>query len=160
MGSVGNSLIKGIDKQEIIKQLLSFYAYELSKRQWTNAVLIELKGMAAVILPSELQLQVKESDQIMQSLASRIGLLGGSIPANFSQINELSPIKDISIPEDTSDMGSILTYALKNTQTMIKLYAEFLDQIKDKDIVTYFQLVDILTKKIELEDEIETALNI
>ena len=71
MGAIGNSLIKGIDTQEVINKLDSFYAYEMLAMHFNLAVHNRLEGQAALVLDDVLNEKAEESLGHAKTLADR-----------------------------------------------------------------------------------------
>jgi ferritin-like protein len=69
MGSAGNSLIKGIDVQEIIDALDSFHAQSWVVVHFSQALKNRLEGQAAFLLSKELEDKAQESMKHAKKLA-------------------------------------------------------------------------------------------
>ncbi|MFQ5796299.1 MAG: ferritin-like domain-containing protein [Candidatus Bipolaricaulia bacterium] len=159
MGTVGSSLIKGIDKQEIINALDSFHAYELVVMHWYLAVHNRLEGQAALVLGEMFEGEAEESLGHAKKFAARVAQLGGAVTGDPSRFVEISPLDRFSLPSSNSDVKEILSQAVEGERLAIKAYSEFLEQVKDKDVVTYYEVLEVLKDEIEHEDEIETILS-
>ncbi len=158
MGTVGTSLIKDIDVQDIISTLDSFHAYEMVAMHFNFALQNRLAGQALIVLNQELEEKAKEALEHARKLADRIAQLGGAVTGDPSKFVELSHIGRFTLPTDTSGVPEILSYILEQERPAIRAYGEFLGRINDKDIVTYQLGLEILKDKIRTEDEIEAAL--
>ena len=158
MGAIGNSLIKGIDTQEVINKLDSFYAYEMLAMHFNLAVHNRLEGQAALVLDDVLNEKAEESLGHAKTLADRIGQLGGAVTGDPTQFVDVSPIERFSLPPSNSDVGRILSYILEQVRLAIRAYGEFLDGIREKDAVTYFEVVKVLQSHITNESDIEAVL--
>lgn len=154
MGTVGNSLIKGIAPQEVSETLESFYAYEQLRAQFARAALNRLSGHGEIHLKAGLENRVAEAERNSARLGSRIAQLGGAVPADPTKFVELAPVDDYRLP-DPNDMKEFMPYALEQERAAIRFYNAFLDSIRDKDIVTYYEVFEILKVHIAVEDEIE-----
>ena len=75
-----------------------------------------------------------------------------------SRFVEIAPIQRFSLPTSNSDVGEILSYVLEQLRPAIKVYGEFLDRIKDKDMVTYHDVLGVLQDHIKGEADIEAVL--
>src|ERR671920_121610 len=138
MGSAGNSLIKGIDIQEIIDALDSFHAQSWVVVHFSLGLKNRLEGQAAAFLLSkELEDKAQESMKHAKKLAERVAELGGTETADPTEFVMLSPLKRFSMPSSNSNVNVILSYILEMEQYMIKTYSDFLHGIKDKDDITY-----------------------
>ena len=159
MGSAGNSLIKGIDIQEIIDALDSFHAQSWVVVHFSLGLKNRLEGQAAAFLLSkELEDKAQESMKHAKKLAERVAELGGTETADPTEFVMLSPLKRFSMPSSNSDVNGILSFILKLEQSIIKTYGDFLDRIRDKDDITYHVLREILEDEVKRESEIESVL--
>jgi bacterioferritin len=157
MGSAGNSLIKGIDIQEIIDALDSFHAQSWVVVHFSFGLKNRLEGQAAFLLSKELEEKAQESLKHAKKLAERIAELGGIETADPTEFVLLSPLKRFSMPSSTSDVKVILSYILEQEQTIIRKYGDFMIKIRDKDDLTYHLLREILKDEIRCESEIEAV---
>lgn len=158
MGSTGNSLIKGIDIQEIIDTLDSFHAQSWVVVHFSQALKNRLEGQAAFLLSKELEDKAQESIKHARKLAERITDLGGSETGDPTEFVMLSPLKRFSMPSSTSDVKVILSYILEQEQKIIRKYGDFMIKIRDKDDLTFHLLREILEDEIRHESEIESIV--
>src|ERR687898_1064302 len=158
MGSAGNSLIRGIDIQEIIDSLDRFHAQSWVVVHFSLALKNRLEGQAAFLLSKELEDKAQESTKHAKKLAERIAELGGTETGDPTEFVMLSPLKRFSMPSSNSDVNEILSYILELEQSIIKTYGDFLHRIRDKDDVTYHTLREILEDEVRRESEIESIL--
>jgi len=158
MGSAGNSLIKGIEVQEIIDALDSFHAQSWVVVHFSLALKNRLEGQAAFLLSKELEDKAEEGMKHAKKLAERIAELGGIETGDPTEFVMLSPLKRFSMPSSNSDVNEILSYVLQLEQSIIRTYGDFLHRIRDKDDVTYHVLREILEDEVKRESEIESVL--
>jgi bacterioferritin len=159
MGRAGNSLIKGINIEEIINALDSFHAQSWVVVHFSLALKNRLEGQAAAsLLTKELEDKAHESMKHARKLAERIAELGGVETGDPTEFVMLSPLKHFSMPRSTSDVKEILSYILEQEQTIIRKYGEFMIKIRDKDDLTYHMLREILEDEIRRESEIESVI--
>jgi bacterioferritin len=158
VGSAGNSLIKGIEVEEIIDTLDSFHALSWVVALFSLGLKNRLEGQAALLLSKELEDKAQESMKHAKKLAERIAELGGIETADPTEFVMLSPLKRFSMPSSNSDVNEILSFILKQEQSIIKIYGDFLDRIRDKDDITYHVLREILEDEVKQESEIESVL--
>jgi bacterioferritin len=159
MGRAGNSLIKGIDIEEIINALDSFHAQSWVVVHFSLALKNRLEGQAAAsLLTKELEDKAQESMKHARKLAERMAELGGTETGDPTEFVMLSPLKRFSMPRSTSDVKEILSYILEQEQTIIRKYGEFMIKIRDKDDLTYHMLREILEDEIRRENEIESVI--
>src|SRR5919108_3195882 len=161
MGSTGNSLIKGIDIQEIIDALDSFHAQSWVVVHFSLGLKNRLEGQAAAFLLSkELEEKAQESMKHAKKLAERIAELGGTETGDPTEFVMLSPLKRFSMPSSNSDVNEILSYVLQLEQSIIETYGDFLHIIREKDDITYHTLREILEDEVKRESEIESVLTV
>jgi bacterioferritin len=159
MGRAGNSLIKGIDIEEIIDALDSFHAQSWVVMHFSLALKNRLEGEAAAsLLSKELEDKAHENMKHAKKLAERIAELGGTETGDPTEYVMLSPLKRFSMPSSNSDVNEILSFILELQQSIIKTYGDFLLRIKDKDDVTYHVLWEILEDEVKRESKIESVL--
>ena len=158
MGSAGNSLIKGIDIQEIIDALDSFHAQSWVIVHFSLGLKNRLEGQTTFLLSKELEQKAHESIKHAKKIAERIAELGGVLTADPTEFVTLSPLKRFSMPRSNSDVYEILSFILKLEQSIINTYGNFINRIKDKDCITYHVLREILEDEINHESEIESVL--
>ena len=70
---------------------------------------------------------------------------------------DVSPIEGYALP-DPNNMEPFLRYALEQERIAIRFYSDFLEDIKDKDVITYFEVLEILKNHVVVEDEIENFI--
>src|SRR3712207_201627 len=160
MGRAGNSLIKGVEVQEIIDTLDSFHALSWVVTLFSLGMKNRLEGEAVFLLSKELEDNAQESMKHAKKLAERIAELGGTETTDPTEFVMLSPLKRFSMPSSNSNVKVILSYILELEQFIIRTYGDFLHGIKDKDDITYHVLREILEDEIRLESEIESVLAI
>jgi bacterioferritin len=158
MGSAGNSLIRGIEVQEIIDALDSFHAQSWVVVHFSLALKNRLEGQAAFLLSKELENKAQESIKHAEKLAERIAELGGTETGDPTEFVMLSPLKRFSMPSSTSDIKVILYYILEQEQAIIRKYGDFMIKLRDKDDLTYHLIREILEDEIRHESEIEAVV--
>ena len=154
MAGVGNSIIKGIEVSEIINLLnrayadewLAYYQYfiesKVVKGIMKDAAIVELNQHAA----DELRHATMVADRIIQ--------LGG-VP--LLNPNEWMKKTNCGYDEPKDfDVVSVLQDAIKGEQCAIKTYSSIVDLVKDKDIVTYDIVSQILADEVEHEEDLQS----
>ena len=157
MAKKGNSIIKGIEVSEIISLLnrayadewLAYYQYfieaQVVKGLMKDAAIVELNQHAA----DELRHATMISNRIIQ--------LGGTpllSPQDwFTQTN-----CGYDAPSDF-DVVAILNDAIKGEQCAIQTYSSILDITKDKDIVTYDLVSQIIADEVEHEEDLQSLFD-
>jgi ferritin-like protein len=137
MGTAGNSLIGGIDVQEIIYTLDSFHAQSWVIVHFSLALKNRIGGQADFLLSKELEDKALESMKHAKKLAERIAELGGTETDDPTEFVMLSPLKRFSMPRSHTDVNEILSYILELEQSIIRTYGDFLHRIRDKDDLTH-----------------------
>ena len=158
MGVAGNAAIRDIAPLEIIDALNSFYAMEMVAMHFTLAVQNRLEGQALFLRNSELDEKAEEFRGHATKLAERIGQLGGAIPADPSSFVEVSPFQSFALPDSNSEVGTILSYVLEQERVAITAYSEFIERIRDRDLMTQHDLLGILSHHVTSEADLEAVL--
>lgn len=114
---------------------------------------------AALVLSDPLKQKAEESLGHAKEIGERIGQLGGAVTGDPSRFVEISPLQRFALPSSNSDVGVILAYILEQIRPAIKAYGGFLERIRDKDVLTYHEIVEILQDHIKSEAEIEASLS-
>lgn len=154
MARVGNSIIKGLEINEIINLLnrayadewLAYYQYfieaKVIKGLMKDAAIVELNQHAA----DELRHATMVADRILQ--------LGGTPLLNP---NEWSRLANCAYEEPRDfDVVQILKDAIKGEQCAIKTYSNIVELTHSKDIVTYDLVSQILADEVEHEEDLQT----
>ncbi len=153
MARVGNSIIKGIEVDEVIRLLNRAYADEwLAYYQYY----IEEKVVTGIMSKSAVtELAEHAADELRHAdmIANRIMQLGGTPLLNpkewFTHTN-----CGYEEPKDF-DVVAILEDAIKGEQCAIKTYSEIVDLTRNKDIVTYDIVSQILADEVEHEEDLQ-----
>jgi bacterioferritin len=153
MARVGNSIIKGIEIQELIDTLnrayadewLAYYQYfiesKVVKGLMKDAAIVELTQHAA----DELNHATLVADRILQ--------LGGTPllhPNDWFKHTHCG----YDAPSDF-DVVSILNDAIKGEQCAIETYSKIVELTRNKDIVTYDIVSQILADEVEHEEDLQ-----
>jgi len=158
MGTAGNNLVRNVEVKDVVRSLDRFYCYNLAVMHWAEALANRLQGPAAFLLSSELEDVAEHSHTAAKALADRIGDLGGAVTADPGQLVERSPLAEFSLPASFSDVGTILRYAVKQVQAIIRAYGTFLDRVRGNDELSYQLVLRLLGDEVHREAEIEAAL--
>lgn len=149
----GNSIIKGVEISEIIRLLNRAYADEwLAYYQYFIEAKV-VKGLMKDAVISELTLHAADELRHATMLADRIVQLGGIPLLNpqewFKQTN-------CGYEEPSEfDVVKILEDSIKGEQCAISTYSSIADIVKDKDIITYNMVSQILTDEVEHEEDLQ-----
>jgi len=152
MARVGNSIIKGIEVEEVVKLLnkayadewLAYYQYYIEEKVITGI----MKDAAIAELNQHAQDELRHADMV----AARILQLGGTPLLNPKEwfIHTNCGYEE---PKDF-DILSILDDAIKGEQCAIKTYSGILDITRNKDIITYDIVSQILADEVEHEEDL------
>lgn len=149
----GNSIIKGIEIDEIIKLLNKAYADEwLAYYQYFIEAKI-VKGIMKDAAIAELMQHATDELRHANMVADRIVQLGGTPILNpkewFTHTN-----CGYEAPNDF-DVVSILNDSIKGEQCAISTYSSIAELVKDKDIITYNMVNEILADEVEHEEDLQ-----
>ena len=61
---------------------------------------------------------------------AHVAQLGGAITADPIRFVERSQVASVAMPDDTSDPGAVLSYALAQEQKIIGRYGQLVDQVR------------------------------
>ena len=153
MARVGNSIIKGIEVQEIITLLNKAYADEwLAYYQY----FIESKVVKGIMKDAAIaELNQHAADELRHAtmVADRILQLGGT---PLLHPNEWTKHSNCGYDAPTNfDVVSILKDAIKGEQFAIQTYSSIVDLTRNKDIVTYDLVSQILADEVEHEEDLQ-----
>ena len=135
MARVGNSIIKGIEVEELIKLLnrayadewLAYYQYYIEEKVVKGI----MKDAAITELNQHAQDELRHADMVAQRI-----LQLGSTPLLNPKEWFVHTNCGYEEPKDF-DVLAILEDAIKGEQCAIKTYSDILEVTRNKDIVTY-----------------------
>lgn len=153
MAKFGNSIIKGLEISEIITALNRAYADEwLAHYQY----FIEAKVVKGIMKDAAIvELTQHAADELRHAtmVADRIIQLGGTPLLNpkewFTHTN-----CGYEEPKEF-DVVRILQDSIKGEQCAISIYSKLVDMTRDKDIVTYDIVSQILADEVEHEEDLQ-----
>ncbi len=153
MAKRGNSIIKGIEIDEIITVLNKAYADEwLAYYQYFIEAKV-IKGIMKDAAIAELEQHATDELRHANMVADRILQLGGTPLLNpkewFKHTN-----CGYEEPKDF-DVVSILEDSIKGEQCAISVYSQLAEMTRDKDIVTYDIVSEILADEVEHEEDLQ-----
>jgi bacterioferritin len=149
----GNSIIKGLDIKEIITMLNKAYADEwLAYYQYFIEAKV-IKGIMKDAAIAELTQHATDELRHANMVADRILQLGGT-PLLHPQEWFTHTNCGYEEPKDF-DVVSILEDSIKGEQCAISAYSELADMTRDKDIVTYDIVSEILADEVEHEEDLQ-----
>jgi bacterioferritin len=149
----GNSIIKGIEIDEVVRLLNRAYADEwLAYYQYFIEAKV-IKGIMKDAAIAELNQHATDELRHANMVADRILQLGGTPLLNpkewFTHTN-----CGYEEPKEF-DVVAILEDSIKGEQCAITTYSEIADIVKDKDIVTYNIVSEILADEVEHEEDLQ-----
>ncbi|RLA69349.1 MAG: ferritin [Epsilonproteobacteria bacterium] len=153
MARRGNSIIKGLDINDIITRLNKAYADEwLAYYQYFIEAKV-VKGIMKDAAIAELDQHAADELRHANLVSDRILQLGGTPLLNpkdwFTHTN-----CGYEEPKDF-DVVSILEDSIKGEQCAISVYSDLADLTRDKDIVTYDIVSQILADEVEHEEDLQ-----
>lgn len=153
MAKFGNSIIKGLEISEIITVLNKAYADEwLAYYQY----FIEAKVIKGIMKDAAIvELTQHAADELRHAtmVADRIIQLGGTPLLNPKDWFTHSSC-GYGEPKEF-DVVNILQDAIKGEQCAISIYSKLVDMTRDKDIVTYDIVSQILADEVEHEEDLQ-----
>jgi len=149
----GNSIIKGVEISEVITLLNKAYADEwLAYYQYFIEAKV-IKGIMKDAAIAELNQHANDELRHANMVADRILQLGGTPLLNpkewFTHTN-----CGYEEPKDF-DVVAILEDSIKGEQCAISTYSNIADIVKDKDIITYNIVSEILADEVEHEEDLQ-----
>lgn len=154
MARRGNSIIKGLEINEIITVLNKAYADEwLAYYQYFIQAKI-VKGIMKDAAIAELTEHATDELRHANMVADRILQLGGTPLLNPQEWFRHS---NCSYEEPKEfDVVSLLEDSIKGEQCAISIYSKLAEMTKDKDIVTYDIVSEILADEVEHEEDLQS----
>ncbi len=157
MARRGNSIIKGLNINTIITGLNKAYADEwLAYYQYFIEAKV-VKGIMKDAAIAELEQHAADELRHANMVADRILQLGGTPLLNpqdwFTHTN-----CGYEEPKNF-DVVSILEDSIKGEQCAISVYSELADLTRDKDIVTYDIVSQILADEVEHEEDLQALFD-
>ena len=154
MAKRGNSIIKGIEISEIITVLNKAYADEwLAYYQYFIEAKV-VKGIMKDAAIAELTQHATDELRHANMVADRILQLGGT-PLLHPQEWFTHTNCGYEEPKEF-DVVKILEDSIKGEQCAISVYSQLAEMTRDKDIVTYDIVSQILADEVEHEEDLQT----
>ncbi|MFA6144270.1 MAG: ferritin-like domain-containing protein [Sulfurimonas sp.] len=157
MAKRGISILKGIEAQTVIELLnkaycdewLAYYQYFIESKV--------AKGLMKDAVIAELTLHAADELRHATMLTGRIIQLGGTPVLHPSEWLTHSNC-GYDAPTDP-DVRAILDQAIKGEQCAITTYSSLLDIVREKDIVTYDLISQILADEVEHEEDLQSLFD-
>ncbi len=157
MAKRGISILKGIEAQTVIELLnkaycdewLAYYQYFIESKV--------AKGLMKDAVIAELTLHAADELRHATMLTGRIIQLGGTPILHPS---EWLTHSNCGYDAPTNpDVRAILDQAIKGEQCAITTYSSLLDIVREKDIVTYDLISQILADEVEHEEDLQSLFD-
>jgi bacterioferritin len=153
MARVGNSIIKGIEVEELITLLNRAYADEwLAYYQYFTEAKV-IKGIMKDAAITELNQHAADELRHATMICDRILQLGGT-----PLLHPNDWMKHTNCGYDAPlnfDVVKILEDAIKGEQCAIRTYSGIVELTRNKDIVTYDLVSSILADEVEHEEDLQ-----
>ncbi|OPX28669.1 MAG: ferritin [Candidatus Omnitrophica bacterium 4484_171] len=155
MGAKGKEIV-GVDVKKLLKLLNKAYADEwLAYYQyWVGAKLA--KGPMREVVARELEEHASDELKHAGMLTGRIMQLGGE-PLLAPQDWYKNTNCGYDAPSNPK-VNVLLKQNIKGERCAIFVYKKLAEFVKDKDVITYNMVLDILKDEVEHEDDLETIL--
>ena len=155
MGTTAKEIV-GYDVKQLLELLnkaladewLAYYQY------WIGAKVV--RGIVREAATKEFMEHANEELKHAEMLVERIIHLGGTPilqPEDWYKMTNCG----YNAPKNP-DVVAILKQNIKGERCAIKIYQKMLETIKDKDIITYHLILEILEDEVKHEDDLETLL--
>ena len=157
MAKRGISILKGLEAQTVIELLnkaycdewLAYYQYFIESKV--------AKGLMKDAVIAELTLHAADELRHATMLTGRIIQLGGTPILHPS---EWLTHSNCGYDAPTNpDVRAILDQAIKGEQCAITTYSSLLDIVREKDIVTYDLISQILADEVEHEEDLQSLFD-
>ncbi|WP_345988972.1 ferritin-like domain-containing protein [Sulfurimonas sp. HSL1-2] len=153
----GISILKGIEAEAVVKLLnkaycdewLAYYQYFIESKV--------VKGIMKDAAITELDQHAADELRHATMVADRIIQLGGTPALSPSEWMVHSNC-GYEAPENP-DVMAVLEQAIKGEQCAISVYSDLVDLTREKDIVTYDIVSQILADEVEHEEDLQALYN-
>jgi bacterioferritin len=153
MAKRGSSIIKGIQASEVVELLNKAYADEwLAYYQYFIEAKV-IKGIMKDAVFAELTQHANDELRHADMLANRIIQLGGT-PILHPEGWFTQSSCGYKEPKNF-DVVAILNDSIKGEQCAISVYSSLADTLKDKDILSYNMISQILADEVEHEEDLQ-----
>ncbi len=157
MAKRGISILKGIEAQAVIEILNKAYCDEwLAYYQYFIEAKV-VKGLMKDAVLAELTLHAADELRHATMISGRIIQLGGT---PILHPGEWLTHSNCGYDAPTNpDVRAILDQAVKGEQCAISTYSKILDTVREKDIVTYDLVSQILADEVEHEEDLQSLFD-
>jgi len=151
--------VKDIDKDKLVKMLISAFADEILAYYMYFTAAYALKGHASKRLESVfLDIAKDELDDHAKKLMDRLQDFDVD-PPDFRDLWDLSKCKYPELPEDPYAVDEWLVAAVKAERCALEHYREIYDYVTNKDPVTEEIIEEIMRDEVEHETTFKTLLS-
>lgn len=157
MAKRGISILKGIEAQAVIEILNKAYCDEwLAYYQYFIEAKV-VKGLMKDAVLAELNLHAADELRHATMISGRIIQLGGT---PILHPGEWLTHSNCGYDAPTNpDVRAILDQAVKGEQCAISTYSKMLDIVREKDVVTYDLVSQILADEVEHEEDLQSLFD-
>ncbi|MDO9304780.1 MAG: ferritin-like domain-containing protein [Sulfuricurvum sp.] len=157
MAKRGISILKGIEAQAVIEILNKAYCDEwLAYYQYFIEAKV-VKGLMKDAVLAELTLHAADELRHATMISGRIIQLGGT---PILHPGEWLTHSNCGYDAPTNpDVRAILDQAVKGEQCAISTYSKMLDIVREKDVVTYDLVSQILADEVEHEEDLQSLFD-
>lgn len=155
----GHELYPNVDKEEIIRKLISAFADEWVAGYYYMLTAYSIQGPnSEVIAKHFMEEAMEEIGKHAKMIADRLEELGVEPPRDFQELYKLSGCKYPPIPEDPFDLDGWLIAAIKAEICAINAYKELYHLTHGKDPVTEELAEDLLMDEVRHRTEMTNLL--
>lgn len=157
MGKKGREIVE-LDLKQLIAELNRVYADEwLAHFYFLHAAHI-VSGINSEELAEVFKKSAADELGHAAKLADRIIQLGGMPVSKIEELPNISHMRKVAFPRETSDLKGFIKVFLEAERIAIDSYSELLKKTHQKDIVTHELIEHILEDEVADEEEFENLL--
>jgi len=157
MGTLAREMSPGAD--EVLPELIRAYADEWFGHYNYYFVSRMVAGSSAESVSAFLREKSQDALSRADRLASRIIELGGTPVPKLTELVEAATDKPFKLPEDLSDVRSLLEAVLDAERTSMRTHADIYANTRDADPLTAALAIELLREATQGEQKLERLLN-
>ncbi|MBI2871822.1 MAG: ferritin [Chloroflexi bacterium] len=157
MGKKGREIVKG-DVSRLLQDLHGAYALEWVAHYNFMLAAHVAAGINAPVVAGVMRKSSEGELKHANSIAERIVQLGGEPIRDMAQLPARSGCPPFALPEEGTDLESILKAALELERHAIGFYQALADKTRAVDIVTHELAEELLADEVAEEEELENLL--
>jgi bacterioferritin len=131
----------GMERGQIIQELITAYAAELETVQNYIAASVNLDGVRSDVIKKSLAADVTTELMHAQQLAHRVKTIGGTVPGSLHLLRDQSYLQP---PSDTTDVVTIIKGVIQAEESAIAQYNKIIKICDGVDYATQDLAVEIL----------------